>query len=70
LAYVLQTGSFKTGNNLTAKGLSTLLLNGLISTQIAEGLAFSASGKAGSLLYKSILEAVGTQNVEVKSDFS
>jgi len=50
--------------------LSTLLLNGLISTQIAEGLAFSASGKAGSLLYKTILEAVGTQNVEVKSDSS
>lgn len=70
LAYVLQTGTFKTGGDLTARGLSTLLLNGLISTQIAEGLAFSASGKAGSLLYKTILEAVGTQNVEVKSDSS
>ena len=70
LANVLQTGTFKSGGNLTARGLSTLLLNGLISTQIAEGLAFCASGKAGSLLYKSILEAVGTQNVEVESDSS
>jgi hypothetical protein len=36
LSYALKTGQFKTtGNDITAKGLSTLLLNGLISTQIA-----------------------------------
>lgn len=69
LSSALQHGVFKSsGNDLSADGLSTLLLNGLISTQIAEGLAFIASGKAGSLLYKSIVQAVGTQAVQVKAN--
>lgn len=69
LSIALQTGKFtSSGKDLTAAGLSTLLLNGLISTQIAEGLAFSSSGKAGNLLYKSILQSVGTKNVTVNSD--
>lgn len=70
LAYVLQEGKFKkSGKDLTPKGLSTLLLNGLISTQIAQGLAFSMYSKANSLLYKTVLEIVGTQTVDVESDF-
>lgn len=69
LSYALKTGQFKTtGNDITAKGLSTLLLNGLISTQIAQGLAFSSNMKAGSLLHNVITHAVGTKNVEVISD--
>lgn len=69
LAQALSTGKFvSTKNDLTAQGLSTLLLNGIISTSIAEGLGFSMSGKAGSVLYNSILQAVGTKNVTVQSD--
>lgn len=70
LATVLREGSFKTSKSkLSAKGLSTLLLNGIISTQIAQGLAFSASGKAGYLLHKAIIQAVGTSQVKVSSDY-
>ena len=69
LAYVLQTGKFKsTGADLTAKGLSTLLVNNIISTNIAEGLAFSMNNKAGNLLYKTIAQSTGTKQVKVNSD--
>lgn len=69
LAKALTSGKFSSSKkDLTAKGLSTLLLNGIISTSIAEGLGFSIAGKSGSVLYKSILEAVGTRNVTVISD--
>lgn len=69
LAKVLSTGKFVSSKkDLTADGLSTLLLNGIISTSIAEGLGFSMAGKAGSVLYKSILQSVGTRNVSVQSD--
>lgn len=68
LAQALISGKFvSTKNDLTAQGLSTLLLNGIISTSIAQGLAFAMSGKAGSILYKSILQSVGTKAV-VTSD--
>jgi len=68
LAKALTSGKFiSSKKDLTAKGLSTLLLNGIISTSIAEGLGFSIAGKSGSILYKSILEAVGTKNVTVTS---
>lgn len=69
LAQALSTGKFvSTKNELTAQGLSTLLLNGIVSTSIAEGLGFAMSGKAGSVLYNSILETVGTKAVTVQSD--
>ena len=69
LSFALENGRFiSSGNDLSAKGLSTLLLNGLVSTQIAQGLAFTMSGKAGNLLHKSIIEAVGTQIAVVTSD--
>lgn len=69
LAYVLEHNTFKTsGSELSAKGLSILIVNGIISTSIAEGLGFIMSGKANSILYKTILQAVGTQQVTVKSD--
>ena len=69
LAKALTSGKFVSSKkDLTAKGLSTLLLNGIISTSIAEGLGFSIAGKSGSILYKSILEAVGTKNVTVTSN--
>jgi hypothetical protein len=61
LATALSTGYFKSGNALTAKGLSTLLLNGLISTNIAEGLAFSINAKANSLLKNTIVHSVGSK---------
>lgn len=61
LATALSTGYFKSGNALTAKGLSTLLLNGLISTNIAEGLAFSMNAKANSLLKNTIVHSVGSK---------
>lgn len=68
LAKALTFGKFTSSKkDLTAKGLSTLLLNGIISTSIAEGLGFSIAGKSGSILYKSILEAVGTKNVTITS---
>ena len=71
LSSALYNGSFvSSGNKLSAEGLSTLLLNGLISTQIAQGLAFITSGKAGNLLYKSIVQAVGTKAVQVKSNYN
>ena len=61
LAYALKKGRFKTSQNaLSAKGLSTLLLNGIISTQIAEGLSLMMNNKAGNLLHKSVIEGVGT----------
>ena len=69
LAKALISGKFVSSKkDLTAKGLSTLLLNGIISTSIAQGLGFSIAGKSGSILYKSILEAVGTKNVTVTSN--
>lgn len=69
LSSALQQGAFiSSGNQLSAEGLSTLLLNGLISTQIAEGLAFITSGKAENLLYKAIIQAVGTKAVSVKAN--
>lgn len=41
LAYALKNKSFKsTGNALTSKGLSVLISNNLVSTSLAEGLAF------------------------------
>lgn len=69
LASALTTGAFKSGNQLTPKGLSTLLFNGIVSTQIAEGLAFIMGGKAGSVLHNAVIQAVGTQNVSVIDEF-
>lgn len=62
LATALETGKFKTtGNDLTADGLVTLVSNGLISTSIAEGLAFSMNAKAGNILHDVIAQSVGTK---------
>lgn len=69
LASALTTGAFKSGSQLTPKGLSTLLFNGIVSTQIAEGLAFIMGGKAGSVLHNAVIQAVGTQNVSVIDEF-
>lgn len=67
LSYVLQTGTFKsTGQNLTADGMRKLLSNGLISTNIAEGLAFSMRSKADSILRGVVAQSVGTQAVTIK----
>lgn len=69
LAYVLKWGKFKsTGSDLTAKGLSRLLLNCLISTSIAEGLSFASLAKSKHLLYKAIIQTVGTAQVLIESD--
>lgn len=62
LANVLQTGAFKTtGNTLTADGLITLLSNGLVSTSIAEGLAFSMRAEADNILHGVVAQSVGTK---------
>lgn len=67
LSHVLQTGTFKsTGQNLTADGMRKLLSNGLISTNIAEGLAFSMRSKADSLLRGVVAQSVGTRAVTIK----
>lgn len=55
LAYVLEHDKFKTsGNKITSNGLLTLIQNGIISTEIAEPLAFLASAKAKKSLNNSI----------------
>lgn len=62
LAYVLQTGKFKSSKkDLSADGLVTLISNGLISTSIAEGLAFSMKAKANGILSNVIAKSVGTK---------
>lgn len=67
LSYVLKTGTFKsTGQSLTADGIKKLLSNGLISTNIAEGLAFSMKSKADSILRGVVARSVGTQAVTVR----
>lgn len=65
-AFVLQANAdgnhyFKSGNLMTAKGLKTLLSNNLISTSIAENLAFSMKTTATSLLYKTIVQNIGSK---------
>ena len=70
LGIVLSTGYFaSSGKELSAEGLSSLLLNGLISTSIAEGLGVAIEAKAGSILSKAIFDSVGTTAVTVKNDY-
>lgn len=61
LANVLHTGRFKSGNELTANGLVTQISNGLISTHIAEGLAFSMRAEADSILHGVVAQSIGTK---------
>lgn len=69
LAQALKSGNFvSTKNQITAEGLSTLLLNGIISTSIAQGLGFASRAKAQSIFAGVLLQAVGTKNVTVQSD--
>lgn len=61
LAHALAEKQFKsTGSDLTAKGLSTLILNNIISTSIAEGLTVMMKSSADNILYNTIKKAVGT----------
>ena len=68
LSYVLREKRFKTGSDISAKGLSRLILNNLVSTSIAEGLGFTMATKAEDLLYKAHIESVGTNQVQVQVD--
>lgn len=68
LSYVLMEKRFKTGSDISAKGLSRLILNNLVSTSIAEGLGFTMATKAEDLLYKAHIESVGTNQVQVQVD--
>lgn len=69
LAYVLQRGYFKSNEKtpLTAKGLTSLITNNLVSTAIAQGLAICSSQKARTIVAKEI-KLVGTNTVKVYSD--
>ena len=69
LAHVLETGKFKnSGKDLTANGLVTLVSNNLVSTSLAEGLAFSMKAKANSALHQAIAKSVGTKATVIQHD--
>lgn len=63
LAFALNTGHFKSGGSLSADGLTTLLLNGLVSTQIAEGLGFMIANETKEVLSNAIVESVGSKAI-------
>ena len=61
LAFALNKGYFKSGKTLSESGLTTLLLNGLVSTQIAEGLGFMIANETRGILSNAIVESVGSK---------
>ena len=65
LASVLYSGHFKSGSKITGNGLVTLVSNGIISTSIAEGLAFSMRAEVDNLLHDTIIHSVGDKNSAV-----
>lgn len=60
LAIALQ-GKFKSGKELTTKGLVTLVSHNLISTNLAEGLAAAMKADANSILHDTIAQNVGAR---------
>lgn len=69
LAFALETGQFKSSKNkgLTEKGLVILLVNGLISTQFAEGIAFIGNEVGKNTANHNILTEVKAQRAGTKS---
>ena len=71
LSYVLQERKFKSsGRNISAKGLSRLILNNIVSTAIAQGLGFVIQTKSQNLLYKATISSTGTAQVQSDSELS
>lgn len=71
LAYVLQNKNFISDkkSKLDPAGLSTLLINNLMATAIAEPLGIAAGVKAGSLLHGTVTQAVGKNQVTVSPQY-
>ena len=69
LAFSLETEKFRSDKkkDLTAEGLVTLLVNGLISTQFAEGIAFIGNEVGKNTANNNILTGVKAQRAGTKS---
>lgn len=75
IGYALKHGQFKSGGKnktaLTSKGFASLILNNLVSTSMAEGLAICSSQKAKQVFGEEVIRSLtGKEGVVVQQDYN